>query len=677
MADIDKVKRNIGRLLEQGAPEADVDAYLASEGVKLEELRSPVKQEDIYQKTAREEYQQQKAAGVPVGAGLARRAVQGATFNTADEMLAGAMTPLEMIKRGTFNPAEGYRYAKAREDYELDEARKEGGLLGPAAEVAGGVLSGSTLAKAGLSAASYLPKGANLLKRSAASAADGLGFGLLSGAMEGNSLEERGKNAGMGGMIGLGVGGAAPAVIGMAGAAASPFVSNIRARINPTGYAQSQVARGVMESGQTPAQIAGKVGQASAEGQPMFAVADAMGNAGQRMLSTTARAPGAARTAVVDFLDGRQAGQGRRIAGSLAEGFDSPQTSAQTRVAMTEARDTAADTAYTAARQNAGAVDLSNVISRIDDTLQPGINQIASPKSGLANDSIEAALDGFRSRLTNGREVLSDFTATQRVRGDLSDMVEAAKRAGQGNRARLLGGVLREMDNAMEQASTGFKAANRNFSQSSKDIAAVDEGRTAALRGRVEDTVPRFQSLTPEGKQGFRSGYVDPLIENAQGAAFGANKARPLINDAFQTEAATMAPGNPLMQRRIGREDTMFQTRNQALGNSKTAENLADDAAMGIDVGMVGQVLSGNWGGALKSALAAGSNHLTGNTPAVREEVAKILMQRGQNVSPASIQSLLDETVRRIELVSSIAQQLGRGGSAGLAVAPSSRGNRH
>jgi len=40
MPDIDLVKRNIGRMIDQGAPEADIDAYLGSEGVSTQQLRA-------------------------------------------------------------------------------------------------------------------------------------------------------------------------------------------------------------------------------------------------------------------------------------------------------------------------------------------------------------------------------------------------------------------------------------------------------------------------------------------------------------------------------------------------------------------------------------------------------------------------------------------------------------
>ena len=40
MADLDRVKRNIGRMISMNAPETDIDAYIASEGVSLEQVRA-------------------------------------------------------------------------------------------------------------------------------------------------------------------------------------------------------------------------------------------------------------------------------------------------------------------------------------------------------------------------------------------------------------------------------------------------------------------------------------------------------------------------------------------------------------------------------------------------------------------------------------------------------------
>ena len=656
-----------GRIVEINTDDPKIAAQAAQKFLTTAATSPP----DKYQQAAIEKRDLLKSKGYDTTAGIPRRVIQGASLNFADEILAAGLVPGEMISRGTLNPAEAYRYAKAGQDLSLEDARKQGGIsgvLGTGAEILGGVGSGLGAARAGISFARNLLPNSGLFARTAASGGDAAVAGLVAGAGEGNSLSERAGNAAVGGLVGGGVGLAAPGAIALGGQALSPIISNIRARTNPEGFARTQAARGVIESGQTPADLARSVGQAAQEGQGMFTLADAMGNAGQRMLSTTTRAPGRARTDVVEFLDQRQAGQGRRIASSLADGFDSPQTAAQTEARLTAQRTADADAAYGQVRSGAGQVNLVGPINHLDSIIgtQPG--QITRP----ANDSIEAILLPFRNRLANVNP--DDFSAVQRIRGDMADAAQSAMQGGYGNRARLIGQAVRQLDSAMENASGGFRQANRNFAQASRDIEAVGQGRDAAMRGRTEDIIPQYQALQPQGQQAFRAGYVDPLIQQTQGAAFGANKARPLINDAFADEAAAMAPRNPIMQRRIGREDTMFQTRNAAMGNSKTAENLADDGAMGIDPTLVGQLLSGNWGGALRSAMGAGQNMLSGNTPQVREAVARILMQRGQNVNPASIQRMLDEVVSRIQLVQQIARQLGRGGSAGLAVAPAATG---
>jgi len=40
MADLDRIKRNVGKMVEQNAPEADIDAYIASEGTTLDAVRA-------------------------------------------------------------------------------------------------------------------------------------------------------------------------------------------------------------------------------------------------------------------------------------------------------------------------------------------------------------------------------------------------------------------------------------------------------------------------------------------------------------------------------------------------------------------------------------------------------------------------------------------------------------
>jgi hypothetical protein len=594
---------------------------------------------DRYQQAAQEQSDALKAKGVDTTAGYGRQVLQGMTMGGADEALAGLSTPLEMVKHGTFDPREGYNYAKAQENLSLEQARKQHGMLGTAAEVGGSVLSGGAAANAGLTLAR---PGMGVLGRIGAGATEGAGYGAVSGALDGgDSLSDRATGAGKGALAGALVGGGIPAATGIAGGVLGPIASNIRARINPGGVADSQLARALMESGQQGPAVEQSIQQAAQEGQPGFRVADALGNSGQRMLSTVARAPGAGRQQTVDFLEARQAGQGRRISNALAEGFDSANTAAQTEAALRAARGTAADAEYGAVRGGSNPVNLVDPINHLDRIIgtQPG--QVITP----ANDSIEAALTPFRQRLA--RVNPDDFEAVQRIRGDMADAAETARRGGQGNRARLIGGAVRQLDTAMENASPGYRQANQNFAQASHNINQVQAGRDASMRGRVEDTIPAFQALTPEGQQAFRAGYVDPLIASTQSAAVGANKARPLTSDAFRDEAMRMAPGNPLMFRQIGRENTMFETRRQATGGSQTADNQADALAQHVDPTIMGALLTGHPGHAAMHFLRSVGNGLNGYTPAVREQMAQRLL--GTDVSPA-INRVQQSMARRAQI---------------------------
>ena len=68
------------------------------------------------------------------------------------------------------------------------------------------------------------------------------------------------------------------------------------------------------------------------------------------------------------------------------------------------------------------------------------------------------------------------------------------------------------------------------------------------------------------------------------------------------------------------------------------------------------------------TAAYAADNDASGNTPAVRQAVADILMTRGSNVNAAQFERMLNETVQRIQRVQQIARSIGRGAAGGLAV---------
>lgn len=600
------------------------------------------------------------------GAGrLQRQIMQGLTFGGADEITAGLMTPFEMIRRGTWSPVEGYNYAKAREDLALERDRQRDGIAGSIAEVGAGVASGVGLTNAGLTAARALTPASGLMARSAAGLVDGAVIGGVTGALT-NSGDERLSGAGQGALIGGALGGALPGIVQGVSSVASPITSNIAARMNPQGFAERQAARALTESGRTAAQITDDVALAAREGQGVFTVADALGNPGQRMLSTVSRNPGAGRTAVVDFLEGRQAEQGRRVAGALDDALGSATTARQMEAAREAARQAEARVAYGAARQQAVPVDISAAVQTADDQLRPGINQVVSVPSGIADTSVQGAVSHARRLLTDGRSMRTNFDDVFAAKVEIDSMMERAT----GAQREVLRPIRNELDRALERASGPYAAARNQYREASKAIEAIDVGRDAARRGRFEDTIPTFQAMKPEQQTGYRVGYGDVLTERAQTAAQGVNKARDFTSDASRAEMAAFArPGQgPLFDRRIGRENIMFETRRQAIGGSQTADNISDNAAMAASPEVLGNLLAGNIPAALRNLTVRAHAGATGNTPAVRERLAEILLSRGQN--GADLATMLQRVEANEATRRQIANAVLRGALAGGATAP-------
>lgn len=214
--DLSAIKSNVQRMIEQDAPEADIDEYLSLEGVTPEQLQG---------------------AGDPRNNAMGKldAVVRGAadmlSFGGADEFAAtmDAFTQ-PVFGRGSDGANFSERYDKnLAEQRGIDQSDYEnrfGYRLG--GQVAGGVTGGAGVARQGLSfGANAIKGGQGLGKITAGSAADGLIMGGLHGFGSGEGGLDRAKQAALGGALGLGLGAATPLVLGAGGwmlrKAISPF----------------------------------------------------------------------------------------------------------------------------------------------------------------------------------------------------------------------------------------------------------------------------------------------------------------------------------------------------------------------------------------------------------------------------------------------------------------------
>jgi hypothetical protein len=541
------------------------------------------------------------------------------------------------------------QYLNARKNY-AEEHPDANSMASVGGAMHGGAATGRALGMAGeaVAPAAAARLGNSYVGRMLANAISG-------GVQGGLSAYGHDQDVGWGSGIGAAVGGAALPVTSLVGGTASAIGSMMG--FGNEGRAQNAIAEAVRRSGRTPEDIADELARAGQQGQPEYMVADALGNSGQRMLTGVARSPGDMRQQIAEQLQRRQAGQTDRLVNALSEGFDAPNTAAQTRTAMTDARDAAANINYGSARNSAGVVDPTAAIQNADNFLQPGATGVMSNETGIADDSVEALVRRARGYLTDGNSVLTDFNAAFRAKRELDRIIS------RNPDVRELYPIRNALDDSLAAASEPYAAARDQFRRESQAIGAIDQGTAAASsRTRAADNIDGFNQLAPEQQQPFRVGYVDPYIARTEAASMSptTNKARALITGKTEQEfPAFAAPGRgDVMGERIAREQRMFETANQALGGSRTADNLADTTEMmGFDptmLGIAGNALTGNLRSAGMQALQQGVNLANGRNQGTRDMIARMLLQS----SPTEARAQLASAVRRGENLTQAQQRI-------------------
>lgn len=637
---------------------------------------------------------------------LVRGAADTLSFGTADELaahvrsnpfvvpsmpddyynsgiFAGKYNPLGTVAKALASPfasdTKGADYDRALAEERGTDASDSKDRMAQrlAGQILGGIGGGVGLAKSGLSAtANAVKAGKGLGGVTKASAIEGSMLGGLQGFGSGEGIEDRLRGATVGAGIGFGLGGALPAattaVAGAFKGAAAPFVAPWR----PAQYTDKAMATYLQRSGKTPEQIASIMRSAGEDGQGMYSMADAMGNAGQRALVPVTRTPNDARQDVTDFLVRRQMGQPQRLANALAEGFDAPNTAEQVEQGLTGARNMQARVNYDASRQGAGPVNVQPIVDHIDETLQPGVNQIVNPGNNIAYDDIEAALAKVKNRVTDGRSNLTDYNALFRVKLNLDDAITKAEAQGAGNKVFALRQVKQRVDSALEDASPAFRNANDTYHQQSQVIDSIGAG-SAAKSGRVRsaDSIDQFNAMQPDQQQAFRVGYVDPIIADIESSPMGpaTNRARALTTPKYEQEfQAFAAPGRAeQLGNRIGRENRMFETNNAALGNSRTADNLGDiDDMANFDPAVLTNLLTGNWKQAALTGVRQAFNAGKGMPPRVVERVGRNLIETNPDAALSTLNRVNGQRVSRDQLRAMILSSMLQGTGAGLGRLP-------
>lgn len=567
-------------------------------------------------------------------------AANGASFGFADN-IAGAIGGIDSMVRGN-----GFRRGY---DATLDIVRDgmaEAQQKHPMAYGTGEV--GGAVAPALLAAP--IATGRTALGTAGRAAGIGMAEGAAHGAGNADGQDmaaEAARGGAIGGLTGL----AAPAAVAGTRAVGRHLSAPVAGAlgVGNTNRARGVVNRAFNRSGKSLDDLNREAAEATAAGQREFVLADMLGSPGQGAASGVARSPGAGSRELREFLEARQLDAGDRTSEFVADALGSTDTAAQRQAALTAERKATADVNYSAAREGARPVDVRGALGVIDSRLGETADAAGT---GFQGDGIDATFRQFRNRLAADRVPsdidameLSDFNRTLGVKQDMQDAAEAASRAGRNNEAREINRVVAELDKALEGASDGYRRANDTFRAQSQAIEAVEGGQVAARPGvRADDAIDQFRGMTPDAQDAFRSGLGNQLIGKIESQAPGANVALPMMRTRMDRLLQEVADDPSKLRSQIARENTMAETRQRAVGGSRTADNLADqEDVQAVDVGVIANLLSGNFGSAGAQLGQKAANAATGRNEATNQAIARMLMS---NDPAAVIRPILEQQGR-------------------------------
>lgn len=582
--------------------------------------------DDKYKQAAIADRNRSLELGIPLDEGYTARAAHGAGLNWTDEALAGLMAVPEMAYRGV-GYGEAYNYTKARQDLAYENAQKNTGALGTAAELLGGVggVGGAAVAATPAKAVGVIPAGVVNYGKGVAT---GAGVGAIAGAGEGNNLEERASNAELGGVLGGGIGAFAPPILGAAGAIGRGIASRFR---SPESIAFRTVAGVAQNSGRDIGAVSQEIADAGAAGQP-YTFADALGKEGQRALVPLAKQPGSARETITQALTDRSLGMPQRVGGQIGDALGAPQSAQQATEALIKEAQTKASPVYRAAEDVPTWSDRLSEFYKDEDVrkgLAHGVRlqQRENVGTGQPFNPTDAMITGFNEAGDPIITGVPNVKTLNTAKTGLDRMIEASMVNGRHTAdSRSLTILKNNMLNEADAINPTYKEARSIFRGPMEVKDAVRTGREMVTSGRAVDNLQTFNSLTPAEQQGARIGYADavraPLEKTGNYPSILREKSAKGAD-----ELNTLAlPGraDPL-RRFLNREETMQQTKNAALGGSSTAENAAD---MGIDpamaVSMLTNVAKGNHVGLLANVTQFAKS--IGTTSKQRDAIAELLL---------------------------------------------------
>jgi hypothetical protein len=688
-----KIKANVASIIDQGGTEADVNAYLAHEGVTADQLRNspaaapgqingatPVA--SAYNPTmaqrmsdlARARMTGTKAPALPDDAPIWQRAMNWLdTFNRGGDVLAHGMTAgftdeaaglgsgLAAVLPGSRNPGtftEGYKRGADAENQNIANFKSDNPTIGNALETIG--LITSPLMRVGQGWQQQAP---TLIGRAARTAAVGAGQGALTGAgySEGD-IGDRALSAALGaGVGGLTAGALAPAIDTgtRAGQTFSQVLAARRAAAaDPMERARQMVAAAIARDQMTPVPAQGEAlvsaggpnmqalgrqatvapGNARAVAAQYFADAagdmpDAIGQAAQTNVSSSRLLP------TLEALDRQQAAAARPAYEAFyslsPDAFDTPYFRNLMGGGIGKKL---IQKAYDIAEidRAAGRIPDNPMQYLLDAEGNVSLNQAPTPQ---AVDMMKRAVD----------QMVADNTdALGKVRGAEGNSWERLRRS-----------LISNADQASTVDGTSlYKAARDAYAGPAQLKDAARMGSQAlSSKGLTSEKAQAFADLSPSEQDAFRTGLAEAIIEKAGQMGPNTDPVQLFLKGRNAQDLMRTYLGNQdafdSFVRTLQQQSRIVKASRAVMGGSPTAPRLAENADAAAQEQQLTDQLSmardawnvatGQGGGRVAAAMRIGArarNSVSGVSEPVADELGRMLFNPDAAQNRALMQSL-------------------------------------
>lgn len=581
MADLARIKRNVSKMVGMNAPEAEIDAYIAGEGVTVDEVRNfqLEAQPAAEMRPGSSEYAQWAAEQARAGKALPQVSGDLSTPNSLiDKVNAATTAAFDAIPIAGPSIKAGMQDAKAglwgvpREAIVSEDAAREN--ANPISRTVGAV----TGTVAPFMAGGAIPGVARVLGM-AGGLPSRVGFGLLSGGGIG-ALDAAARGGDPTDMVNAGgIGAALGGAIPVGGRLAKMGLDRMLGKSLPKSAANLGRA---LRDDKIPAR---EINQRLSALGPDAMVMD-LGPNLQRQAGAVASVPGKGQTAIREAVAARAGGASNRVAADVAATLGSgPELSAM-REQIISAQSAAAKPLYDAIRDVKLPVQQGNFAF---------VFQTPLGKQALARARQMAANDGYR-----GTDTLGIIDYAKRA---LDDIAGEAIRKNSRNAARQASQLAKILTTEADKMVPGYKAARDAFAGPAQIIDAMDAGAAVFSKdmspGQLQSAL---SGMTASEKDAFIQAARSAVEAQMGNAVNDAAALRNLFKKGYNEQKLRTLLGDDVaddLMRRINREAVFGQTSNVVTGNSETAARQAAQAEVAPELaraprpeGLVGLVLS-------------------------------------------------------------------------------------